>query len=272
MDEITIVQNMIYELFTFYHRIIMILVGREDIRLGTHISDYIQGKINKYDDITEYVRFLNNVIFFIETGEENTRGPGYKLGYINLDLLDPMYIKNTFIPIINTKLSILKPNQITMEKFAEIINNVFFEIHDCVFQYDPIDLMEMHRRNTDMLGELRDYFNETIPIHHDKQNEFVKNKMVEYKSDHKSKMATRNIQDLIYIKTDRIYKKNINIWIRYVQKKRRELKTFLKPYPTDLYLNISIMMGIPELSRSMKSKSKSKSKTQKKNSGNREKK
>ena len=262
-DDIRIIQNMIYELFTFYHRIIMVIVEREDIHLGSYFQDYISGDITKYTQIQEYIRFLNDIIFYIESGEENTRDQD--MGFINSQLLEPEYIKHTFIPVLNLKLSKLKPDQIKKENFAEIINSVFFEINERIFQYDPLDLFQLFLRNKDNLGELT----EEVNYLYQQNPQFYERKIIEYKTNRKSSSLkntnTTKLEKLIYLKTDRIYEKNIRKWIQYIKKKRNQLKEYIAPFPHDLYQNISVMMGVPEMSKSpLQSKNKSKSNSAKK--------
>jgi hypothetical protein len=262
-DDIRIIQNMIYELFAFYHRILMVIIEREDIHLGSYFQDYINGNNTKYSQIQEYIRFLNDIIFYIESGEENTRNQD--MGFINSQLLEPEYIKHTFIPVLNLKLSKLKPNQIKKEYFAEIINSIFFEINERIFQYDPLDLFQLFLKNKEDLGELTDEVN----YMYQQNPQFNERKIVEYKTNrHTSSLKNTNItklEKLIYFKTDRIYEKNIRKWIQYIKKKRHQLKEYIAPLPHDLYQNISIMMGVPEMSKSpLQSKTKSAKKSAKK--------
>lgn len=263
-DYIRIIQNMIYEIFTFYHRILMVIVEREDIHVGSYFHDYIMGKNTDYSEIQEYVRFINDIIFYIETGEENTRNQD--MGSINVQLLEPEYIKNTFIPILNMKLSSLKPDQIKKEKFAEIINSVFFEVDDRIFQYDPLDLLQIYFKNKETLGEL----SEEVQDMYQQNPVFYNKKIVEYKKGKSSSLNLSKLEKLIYAKTDKIYEKNIRKWMQYIKQKRHQLKEFVAPLPTDLYQNISMMMGVPELSKSPLQKTKSNKKSNKKSNTQRQ--
>lgn len=260
-DYIHIIQNMIYELFTFYHRILMIIIEREDIHLGSYFKKYIQKEsITNYSEIQEYIRFINDIIFYIETGEENTRNQD--MGFINTQLLEPEYIKNSFIPILNMKLSNLKPDQIKKEKFAEIINSVFFEVDDRIFQYDPLDLLEIYFKNKNNLEEL----SKEVKIMYQQNPHFYDNKIVEFKKGKHFLLKNTNLpklEKLIYFKTDKIYEKNIRIWILYIKQKRHQLKEFVAPLPHDLYQNISRMMGVPELSKSPLENAKNKTNSKK---------
>jgi len=256
-DDIRIIQNMIYELFTFYHRILMVIVEREDIHLGSYFQNYINGKNTEYSEIEDYIRFINDIIFYIQYGEENTRNQD--MGFINAKLLKPEYIKYTFIPILNLKLSKLKSDQIKKEYFAEIINSIFFDANERIFQYDPLELFQLFLKNKENLGELT----EEVNYMYQQNPYFFQKKIVEYKTNlHTSSLKNTNIakiEKFIYFKTDRIYDKNIRKWIQYIKKKRHQLKEYIAPLPHDLYQNISIMMGVPEMSKSpLQSKKNSK--------------
>jgi len=264
-DYIRIIQNMIYELFTFYHRILMVIVEREDIHLGSYFKEYIQGSITNYSEIQEYIRFINDIIFYIEMGEENTRDQD--MGYINGQLLEPEYIKHSFIPILNMKLSNLKPHQIKKENFAKIINSVFFEIDDRIFQYDPLDLLEIYFKNKNNLEEL----SKEVEIMYQQNSHFYENKIVELKKGKLFSLKNTNLpklEKLIYLKTDKIYGKNISKWMKYIKQKRDQLKEYVAPLPTDLYQNISRMMGVPELSKSPLQKTRSNQKSNRKSNMN----
>lgn len=269
-DDMHIIQNMIYELFTFYHRILMIIIEREDIHLGSYFKEYIQGSITDYNEIKEYIRFINDIIFYIEMGEENTRDQD--MGYINMQLLEPGYIKSFFIPILNMKLSNLKPDQIKKEKFAEIMNSVFFEVDERIFQYDPLDLLEIYFKNKETLGEL----SEKVQNMYQENPHFYNKKIVEYKKELKKGKSSllkntnpTKLEKLIYLKTDKIYEKNIRKWMQYVKQKRHQLKEFVAPLPRDLYQNISRMMGVPELSKSPLENTKNKTNSNKKSRSSR---
>jgi hypothetical protein len=293
-NEITILQNMIYEIFTFYHRLILMISGREDIHLGPYIQDYINGKITDYTHIERYVRDINDFIFYMKNRAENTRNQD--MGYINSRLLDPEYIKTEIVSEMSKRLSELKPNEITVSNFAKILNTIFFERNNAVFQFDPIQLIEIFFENvnepnphpnmddmeigevniqeSDYKAELYDMF-QTIFLqnpHYLKNSEpfYLEHKLIQIKNGKTSKYNPKpinrsKIEKFIYRKTDNIYLKNIRILIKFIQTERKNLKSFLlnsknPPFPEDLYLLITQMMGIPELSRS-KSKSNSDSKS-----------
>jgi hypothetical protein len=137
---------------------------------------------------------------------------------------------------------------------------------------DEMEIGEENIQESDYKAELYDMF-QTIFLqnpHYLKNSKpfYLEHKLIQIKNGKTSKYNPKpinrfKIEKFIYRKTDNIYLKNIRILIKFIQTERKNLKSFLlnsknPPFPEDLYLLITQMMGIPELSRS-KSKSDFKS-------------
>jgi hypothetical protein len=228
------------------------IIKREDIHLGSYFHDYIMGQNTDYSEIKEYVRFLNDIIFYIETGEENTRNQD--MGYINGQLLEPEYIKHTYIPALNVELSKLKSNEMTKKNFREIMNSVLFELNERIFQFDLFEFIDLYFDNEENLEGLSAEFNNM----YQKNSHFYINHLVEYtKKRNSSSLNREKLKKYILPKTNRIYKIYIPIWMEFIKRKRDQLKEYIAPLPRDLYQNISMMMGVPELSKSPLQKTKS---------------
>jgi hypothetical protein len=125
-----------------------------------------------------------------------------------------------------------------------------------------LELYELFLENNNLLDAPLSEIADEHPYGH--KSYYIKKGILEYKTGTSTSRNPSKMKKLILYKTDRIYEKNIRKWIHYIKSKRKQLHEFIAPLPRDLYLNISRMMGVPELSKSpLQSKTKSKKKMSK---------
>lgn len=244
LDEVTIIHNLIFELFSFYNREIMLFNNTNHFRLGSYFQEYMDGLVTDYTPIKFYIETLNNIIFYFKTGEENTRSQD--MGYINSLVLDKEYVRSKIVPFISKKLSELDAKEFTLERVVEILNECFFSNPQLkLFAYTPLDIKQLaHIRETDMF--------EPSDIQYYLENKVIEQKKLKGKTRRNNSIVLED--DHIIRKTYNIYIRNIIILVNHIREKRRNLKTFLSQqqnptFPEDLYRNITEMMGVPRLSK-----------------------
>ena len=242
-DEVMIIHNLIFELFSFYNREIMLFNNTNHFRLGSYFQEYMDGLVTDYTPIKFYIETLNNIIFYFKTGEENTRSQD--MGYINSLVLDKEYVRSKIVPFISKKLSELDATEFTLERVVEILNECFFSNPQLkMFAYTPLDIKQLeHIRETDIF--------EPSDIQYYLENKVIEQKKLKGKTRRSHSILLED--DHIIRKTYNIYIRNIIILVNYIREKRRNLKTFLSQqqnpaFPEDLYRNITEMMGVPRLS------------------------
>jgi hypothetical protein len=244
-DEVTIIHNLIFELFSFYNREIMLFNNTNHFRLGSYFQEYMDGLVTDYQPIKYYIETLNNIIFYFKNGEVNTRNQD--MGYINSLVLEKEFVRNSIVPFITKRLSQLGEKEFVLERIVEILNTCFFNDPQFkLFAYTPLDIKELpHIREADLL--------EAADIEY-----YLEHKVIEQK---KLRGKTRRNNNSMVLEDDHIIRKlydvyirNIIILVNYIRKERKNAKTALAKqtnvvFPEDLYRNITEFMGVPRLSK-----------------------